>query len=376
MNKQHLSLCNYPATRLTDNKRLQFGRHHSRLATQLHLWITLTAWGGGLLLLIGALVMIRPLSNLILTPPAATTTGRSTISPMVAKVASTSAAVGSIFIDTSALARSSTVKNPTAPATSLHPNIPALQQFMLTLINNDRRANGLPELAWNNTAATAGLRHAGEMARSGYLNHHNLTGYGPDYRYALAGGLDAVRENAYVHQLRFGAGPTSPEQWQELIRHAQQLLMESPIHRSNILAAEHTHVGIGLAYEPANGWLTITQEFVDRYVTLQPFPRQVSPDDTITIVGKLENSASKPLLNLAYEPLPKPMTASELKVAGAYSSAAKTYKAIPLMVDSQGRFEQSITLNNKGRAGLYHIRVWADTAFGKVLAADVVVKAQ
>jgi len=247
---------------------------------------------------------------------------------------------------------------------------------MLTLVNQDRRANGLSELAWDGTAASAGLRHAQEMARFGYMSHWNLDGYGPDYRYALVGGLDTVRENVYSYWHSPGGGPTSPEEWQELVHQAQQSLMESPGHRDNILIPEHTHVGIGIAYEPSNGWLAIAQELVDRYVRLQPLPHQVALGDTVAVVGRMESRASNPFLNLAYEPLPSPMTVTALKATGTYSSAAEIYDYVPLAVDDEGRFEQTIELNYEEQPGLYHVRVWVDTALGQVLAADVVVRVQ
>ena len=247
---------------------------------------------------------------------------------------------------------------------------------MLTLINEDRRANGLSELAWDSTAAKAGLRHAQEMARFGYLSHWDLEGHGPDYRYSLAGGLDSVRENVYMYEHSLGGGPTTADEWENLVQQAHQALMESPLHRDNVLAPEHTHAGIGIAYELGSGRLRIAQEFVDRYLRLYSLPRQVSQGSTVTVLGQLESNATSPLLSLAYEPFPEPMSVAELNETDTYESAAEVYDTVPILVDDKGRFGPSALLNYQGRSGLYHVRIWVDTPFGQVLAADTVIEAR
>ena len=247
---------------------------------------------------------------------------------------------------------------------------------MLTLVNQDRQANGLVPVAWDAAATAAGLAHAEEMAQFGYLSHWNLEGQGPDYCYTLAGGLDHVRENVHLYWHSPGAGPDSREAWETLVRQAQQSLMESPLHRDNILAPEHTHVGIGIAYNADTGHLAIAQEFVDHYVTLQPLPSRVSLGEAILIQGRLEAGAVNPFINLAYELFPATLTVTELKAPSTYESPAEICEVVPLSADAGGRFSQSVILDNQRQAGLYHVRVWVETKFGRVLAADVIVGVQ
>lgn len=265
---------------------------------------------------------------------------------------------------------------PSAGDLAAEPDIPALQQLALDLINQDRRANGLSEVAWDSTAAMVGLWHAQEMALFGYLSHWNLEGYGPDYRYSLGGGLDAVRENVYMYTHSSGGGPSSSEGWQRLIRQAQQSLMDSPMHRENILAQEHTHVGVGIAYEPTSGYLAISQEFTDRYLTVDPLPHRLSLGDTIVIKGRLGSGIASALLNLAYEPLPKPMTIEDLNATNAYSSPAQIIATADVQVQKDGSFQYSLVLNSENGPGLYHLRIWVDTAYGQVLASDIVIDAR
>jgi uncharacterized protein YkwD len=268
-----------------------------------------------------------------------------------------------------------TTGTPSPPSLGpVSPDIPSLQQLMLTLINEERRANGLVELAWDVTAASAGLAHAQDMAQLEYLSHWNTEGYGPQHRYAGASGLDAVRENVYMYEHSPGGAPTTPDEWVDLIRQAHQSLMASPGHRDNILAPEHTHVGIGIAYDADTGRLRIAQEFVDRYVTLQPLPRRASLGDGVAISGRIGSDGSDPLLNLAYEPFPEPMGLAELNATGTYSSGVEIYQSLPLAVEADGRFRQQVMLDHEGQFGLYHIRIWVDVDGASVLANDVIVE--
>ncbi len=249
---------------------------------------------------------------------------------------------------------------------------------MLRLINDDRRANGLSEVGLDVTATNVGVQHAQEMARFSYLSHWNLEGYGPDHRHSMAGGSNHVMENVYYFEHTPGYGPESVEEWEERIRVAQQSLMESPGHRANILRPEHTHVGIGIAYDASSGRFAIAQEFVDQYVALTspaPEARAASLDSPVTVSGKLSAGASAPLLVLVYEPFPTTMSVAELNETSTYIPA-ESYDVIPLDVDDDGRFDTLVPLNHNDQPGLYHIKIQVDTEFGPVTAVDVVIRVQ
>jgi uncharacterized protein YkwD len=250
----------------------------------------------------------------------------------------------------------------------------ALQQEMLDLINDDRAAAGLDPVAWDETAALAAQAHAIDMARHGYLSHWDREGHDPFYRYSQMGGLDTAQENVYLFWQRYDDGsPVPVDDWSRVVRDAQVQLMASPGHRDNILAPSHTHVGIGIAYNPETGDVRIAQLFVDDYVDLEALPLEVSVAEEIQISGLLHPGASQPLLNLAYEPFPEPMTVEALNQTGAFASETEAYDALPLPVEN-GRFGRSVHLGYEGRPGLYHVRVWVETEHGTVLASNVVIE--
>ena len=254
------------------------------------------------------------------------------------------------------------------------PDFTALARYMMDLVNRDRQAAGVEPLEWDEAAARAAQGHAEEMAVYGYLSHWDLMGYGPEYRYAMAGGSDSVRENVYSYYQRFSNGQGVPvEDWRGAVAQAQTTLMQSPGHHENILLASHTHVGIGIAYEPARGEIRIAQEFVDRYVILDSLPDEVNQGDAVEVSGRALPGASKPLINLAREPFRLPMTVEELNATPTYDSPATIYMALSPVVDGD-RFSVTIRFTTSDAPGIYHVRVWVLQSGQQVLAANAILR--
>jgi len=253
------------------------------------------------------------------------------------------------------------------------PDLPAAARYMMELVNRDRQAAGLSPVQWDETAARAAQAHAEEMAHYVYLSHWNLAGYGPEHRYFFAGGRDAVRENVYAYYQRYSTGSAIPvTNWQDLVAQAEQALMESPGHRENILQPSHTHVGIGIGYNPAKGEVRIAQEFVDRYVALDPVPESVRPGESVEISGRILSGISSPLINLAYEPFPTPMSVAELNRTSTYASRAEIFQALNPRMDGD-RFSATIRLGESDKPGLYHVRVWADQGGEYIFVGNVIL---
>lgn len=253
------------------------------------------------------------------------------------------------------------------------PNLETFARYMMDLVNRDRQATGLSPVQWDETAARAAQAHAEEMTHYVYLSHWNVDGYGPEHRYAFAGGRDAIRENVYAYYQRSSTGVGIPIQdWQKVVEEAEEALMQSASHRDNILQPSHTHVGIGIGYNPALGEVRIAQEFVDRYVVLDPVPESVRAGDAVELTGRMLPGVSSPLLNLAYEPLPTPMSVEELNKAGTYTSRAKVFEALKPQVEG-ARFRATIRFTESDRPGLYHIRVWVEQGGQPVFAGNAIV---
>jgi uncharacterized protein YkwD len=104
---------------------------------------------------------------------------------------------------------------------------------LLASINRDRGAADLPSLRWDDAVAAVARRHAEEMRRTRVVAHvSSTTGSAADRVRAAGIATRVVLENvARAYSLH----------------EAHRALMNSPGHRANILSAEVTHVGIGVA---------------------------------------------------------------------------------------------------------------------------------
>jgi uncharacterized protein YkwD/uncharacterized membrane protein required for colicin V production len=124
----------------------------------------------------------------------------------------------------------------------------SLEGTMLTMINNERRDEGLEPYVIDQTLVEVARLHSADMFRHGYFSHLTPEGLTAADR-ALEGGVTfrKVGENiAYAPDVRM----------------AHEGLMDSPTHRSNILSSEFTRIGIGIQNAGARG-IMFTQNFGD-----------------------------------------------------------------------------------------------------------------
>lgn len=198
---------------------------------------------------------------------------------MLARAAS-SPAVESVKIDTagSAQATSRTALNLPMPqaaaAPALQPSgegdLAQLEKQLWVLINRERLdpanqaetgGKALP-LKWNEKLAAVARAYSEDMLRRGFYAHVNPEGLTPAMRVAAAGiPWQSEAENIAIHTSVAGA---------------QAAFMDEPRfehnHRSNILSAKFTDVGVGIVRAP-DGMYYITQEFVktptDEFVAAQ-----------------------------------------------------------------------------------------------------------
>jgi uncharacterized protein YkwD len=234
-----------------------------------------------------------------------------------------------------------------------------LGEQMLTLVNEARSQAGLNAVEWDSFAAEVAQKHAQDMARNKFFSHWNMSGFGPDHRYVQAGGSELAMENISTYWYGYEDGsPAEIEDFDAVVRNAQDGLMNSPGHRRNILDPDHTHVGVGFAYNADTGTFMLAQIFLNRYIRLNPLPEVASPGDLIEISGELLMASTSPLLNIAFEPSPQPMSVVELNQTTSYESASQFLDAYqPAMLDDNN-FTFNVKLGNK--PGLYHVRIWVN----------------
>ncbi len=272
---------------------------------------------------------------------------------------------------------SADTQTPASSQRLLPPDLADLQNQALDLINQSRTAAGLSPVAWDAAAAELAQAHAEDMLAGQFFSHWNRDGFGPDQRAALVAGMtDAVFENIHSYGRSFDNGQPAPiEDWPQRVLDAHNGLMDSPGHRRNIMDPAHTDVGIGIAYRPEIGELRLVQEFVNHYVMLDPLPAELPVGAEVEISGRLLNGASDPLINLAYEPVPEPLSATELAQTSTYQSVAQFFSAPRTTVDGD-RFRTQAILDDNGETGLYHVWVFVTVDGQEVLSAAPIIVAK
>lgn len=123
---------------------------------------------------------------------------------------------------------------------------PDLEAQMLTLVNQERRKVGLPDLKPDPELTRVARSHSKDMFTRGYFSHFTLEGK------TLSDRLKAGRVSFLNAGENLALAPT--------IRLAHSNLMNSPGHRANILQKNFGHLGIGVLDGGIRG-LMVTQNF-------------------------------------------------------------------------------------------------------------------
>ena len=133
---------------------------------------------------------------------------------------------------------------PSAPATAIAPAV--LMSEVVTMTNQQRRANGCAPLAVDLELSIASIRQSLYMARTGRFSHVWQDGTTFVARSHAAGYAEPSGENI---AWGYRTAPDVIAAW-----------MASPSHRENILNCEAHSIGAGVAYA-ANGLPYYTQVF-------------------------------------------------------------------------------------------------------------------
>ncbi len=117
--------------------------------------------------------------------------------------------------------------------------------------NAERRKRGLAALAWDDVLAAVARAHSRDMARRSYMGHESPEGVGPADRVRAAGiAYRALAENV-----------ASNVHMDEPVAAAVAGWIESRPHRKNLLSAEFTRTGVGVAVDD-EGRVIFTQLFL------------------------------------------------------------------------------------------------------------------
>jgi uncharacterized protein YkwD len=121
-----------------------------------------------------------------------------------------------------------------------------LERNMLELINTERRKAGVPPLEFDEDLAVVARKHSADMFRRGYFSHYTPEGKGP---------FDRMRQD----RITFRTAGENLALAQTLIL-AHEGLLESQVHKDNLLHRSFGRIGIGILDGGVHG-IMITQNF-------------------------------------------------------------------------------------------------------------------
>ncbi|HEY2394273.1 MAG TPA: CAP domain-containing protein [Candidatus Angelobacter sp.] len=156
-------------------------------------------------------------------------------------------------------------------------------------LNHARMENGLPELSWNDQAASAARLHTQALLANGKLSHQFPGESSPAERIGAAGARFTLSAENVART--------------EYLEDVHPALMNSPGHRANILSPKYNAVGIGVVER--QGKIYVTQDFLFLIATYseeqfgQAFAETFNQARKASGVRKLETRTDKSLHDAA-----------------------------------------------------------------------------
>jgi hypothetical protein len=238
----------------------------------------------------------------------------------------------------------------------------AEKRVLFERINRDRRDAGVGPLLYEPRAARAGDRFCLDAALDGSWGHWDAQGRAPYLRWGLAGGVDHHSENVAAYSISSGR---IDRPLREILLQAHEAMMaERPPqdgHRRTILDPLFTHVGIGLA--AVGGEFRMSQEFTRVALEWVELPaRPLRRGEWARFAGEIRPEWEVGLVEVRFEPPPRPVSLLELRRRGSYRLPAVVRSMRPRLPEGSlydtggrgdfpvqdGRFSVSFPVEDEG----------------------------
>ena len=165
----------------------------------------------------------------------------------VAATATPSAAPTATVEPTATVAPTATATPAPTSTSSTSGSMTAEEQKMITLVNNERTAAGLPALTFDSGLRAGALVHSKDMSDNNFFSHTSPSKGDFSTRVKASGVKYA---SAGENIAMYGS-----------VEKAHTALMNSEGHRANIMNTGYTRIGIGIVYNSTRGYYYITQWF-------------------------------------------------------------------------------------------------------------------
>ena len=251
-----------------------------------------------------------PLENPAIPPDSVGGPGPLLIPPEMADSSSATDQTGSI------LPKSTSADQPSA-------RFPDAKEYMLGLINAERRKAGVPDVSLG--ANNAAQIHAENSMRDCVSGHWGTDGLGPPMRYSLAGGYQSNRENVSGRDYCFTDEDRNRysriESIESSLRRIMHGYMKSPGHKDNILYPWHRKVNLGLAWDTHQMWNV--QHFEGDYADCSVPPTIEGTTLRVSCTAKEVFPSNYYVQQIFYDSPPHGLTQGQLARSYGYRSGNK-----------------------------------------------------
>jgi uncharacterized protein YkwD len=239
----------------------------------------------------------------------------------------------------------------------------SLKLVQLAVINESRRRSGAEPVMLDILASRVANKMAREAAENGYVSHWNLAGEKPYHRYAFAGGVDHVSENAYG-EWTSGDFEINNKLIGEMMKtgHSRFMKERAPNdgHKKNIIDKAHSYVGIG--YFITSGYFSYYEEFINRELEFSAIPASLSINQPGTITVNTKGRAFLYYMMIYRENFPEPRKIAQLRNTGSYNDFTnELYLQLPAWDLTKYKKDFVYTIPVRfSKPGLYYILIYTD----------------
>lgn len=256
----------------------------------------------------------------------------------------------------------------------------------LNVINRSRRKYRATPVKLDILASRLANKMCKEAALNKYVGHWNLKGEKPYHRYAFAGGLDHISENA-SGQMTTGRFNNSPEAIAERMAedHGSFMSERKPNdgHKQTVIDKKHNYVGLG--FYTTDNQFRYYELYIDRYYEFEAIPKEVDSGERFIIRSRPQEGHYFNLLMVYYEKYPLPLSPGEISSRSYYNDYTDeiAYQIAPWEIDNYRKnswYNFPLSFEKKG---LYYIQIYSSsqpykegTRFsteGKLQASGIVI---
>ena len=204
-----------------------------------------------------------------------------------------------------------------------------LENFSLTLINEDRANAGLSPVTIS--PIPSAQEHADSMLQNDYFSHWDTQGYKPYMRYSILNGTGFVEENVAYESTTLPSFISTSEVESAINSLEWQMMNNDSAccqngHRDNILTSFHNRVSIGVAYDSTNAYFV---EDFETYLTSLSTP--VDQSNSITLSGNTSGAINPNSVLIFYDAPPQPLNSVQLNTQyyGSYDQGTFLGGVVP-----------------------------------------------